>query len=71
VGTRRRRRRDILAGQGFSPRTEELAEVWRSPWHEGDPVWLYYINRIHCGSSAHLREMNPGQEPALWHRLKN
>ena len=46
--------RDILAGQGFSPRTEEQAEVWRSPSvdalirithsDEGDPLWLFYIN---------------------------
>jgi hypothetical protein len=46
--------RDILAGQGFSPRTEEQAEVWRSPGvdaliqithsDEGDPVWLFYVN---------------------------
>ena len=47
--------RDILAGQGFSPRTEEQAEVWRRPGvdaliqithsDEGDPLWLFYINR--------------------------
>jgi hypothetical protein len=46
--------RDILAGQGFSPRTEQEAEVWRSPGldaliqithsEEGDPLWLFYIN---------------------------
>jgi hypothetical protein len=46
--------RDILAGQGFSPRTEEGAEVWRSPGvdalieithsDEGDPLWLFYVN---------------------------
>ena len=45
--------RDILAGQGFSPRTEEQAEVWRRPGvdaliqithsDEGDPLWLFYI----------------------------
>jgi hypothetical protein len=47
--------RDILAGQGFSPRTEEQAEVWRSPGvdaliqithsDEGDPLWLFCVNR--------------------------
>jgi hypothetical protein len=47
--------RDILAGQGFSPRTEEQAEVWRRSGvdalieithsDEGDPLWLFYINR--------------------------
>ena len=47
--------RDILAAQGFSPRTEEGAEVWRRPDSDalieithsdkGDPLWLFYINR--------------------------
>jgi hypothetical protein len=47
--------RDILAGHGFSPRTEEQAEVWRSPGvdaliqitysDDGDPLWLFYVNR--------------------------
>jgi hypothetical protein len=47
--------RDILAGQGFSPRTEEQAEVWGRPGvdalieithsDEGDPLWLFYIDR--------------------------
>jgi hypothetical protein len=46
--------RDILAAQGFSPRTEEGAEVWRRPGFDalieithsdkGDPLWLFYIN---------------------------
>jgi hypothetical protein len=45
--------RDILAGQGFSPRTEE-PEVWGSSGvdaliqirysDEGGPLWLFYIN---------------------------
>jgi hypothetical protein len=47
--------RDILAAQGFSPRTEEGAEVWRSPGvdalieithsDKGDPLWLFYVSR--------------------------
>jgi hypothetical protein len=47
--------RDILAAQGFSPRTEDGAEVWRSPDFDalieithsdkGDPLWLFYVNR--------------------------
>jgi hypothetical protein len=47
--------RDILAGQGFSPRTEEQAEVWGRPGvdvlieithsDEGDPLWLFYLNQ--------------------------
>jgi hypothetical protein len=47
--------RDILAGQSFSPRTEEGAEVWRCPGVDAlieithsdkrDPLWLFYINR--------------------------
>jgi hypothetical protein len=46
--------RDILAAQGFSPRTEEGAEVWRRPGFnalieithsdKGDPLWLFYVN---------------------------
>jgi hypothetical protein len=46
--------RDILAAQGFSPRTEDGAEVWRKPGFDalieithsdkGDPLWLFYIN---------------------------
>jgi hypothetical protein len=46
--------RDILAGQGFSPRTEAQAEIWRSPGvdalieithsDKGDPLWLFYLN---------------------------
>jgi hypothetical protein len=45
--------RDILAAQGFMPRTEE-PEVWGSPGvdalieitysRKGDPLWLFYIN---------------------------
>jgi len=48
--------RDILAAQGFSPRTEEGAEVWRRPGFDalieithsdkGDPLRLFYINGI-------------------------
>ena len=47
--------RDILAAQGYSPRTEEGAEVWRRSGFDalieithsdkGDPLWLFYINR--------------------------
>jgi outer membrane protein assembly factor BamB len=47
--------RDILAGQGFSPRTEDGTEVWRRPDSDalieithsdkGDPLWLFYANR--------------------------
>jgi hypothetical protein len=47
--------RDILAGQGFSPRMEEDGEVWRScrsdarvviDHQDDDPHWNYYVNHM-------------------------